>query len=310
MASLFIESGHNKKIIKVMQSSTSRVYKQPIKLSGETIAMRYASQFDTFNPLSDTALSLPDFHLHDIAARARSILSGWQSERIKNIATSIDAEIVNFANDSSDELVAAFVMQSNYFKENYEDYYNSRANILPKELVSILDGNLNLSQFHPKNIDEVYMLESLIKKRNGCLHLQWEEPERSKWHECKGYELFAVLSLWMVADSLEHAGKTVQDGYDIACDHARKALVAMFYAEKLRDIERKRELSDSRHTESRLAKELVLKKWEKNPSEYLSASKAGIEYVKWLKEQGHEYEPSTITGWIRKHAKAIGVKLR
>jgi hypothetical protein len=272
--------------------------------------MRYVGQFDTFDPVNGLVSAVQDPHLPDIAFRARSILKGWPLERIKNIVTRMDAEIVNFANDSIDELVAAFVIQSSYFKENYEDYYNSPDVIKPKDLVNILNSNLNLEQFHPKYIDELYILERLLKKMNGCLSFQWEGPEINKHHDSKGSELFAVLSLWMVADSLEHAGKAVQDGHDIAKEHARKALDAMFSAEKLRVSERKKELADSRHVDTRSVKELVLKKWEKNPSEYPSASKAGIEYVMWLKEQGHVYEPSTITGWIRKHAKAIGVKLR
>ena len=271
--------------------------------------MRYVSQFDTFDPMNGL-VSYPDSHLYDIAVRSRSILKGWQLDRIKSIAKELDAEIVKHANDYSDEKVAEFVMESSYFKENYEDYYNSREVIRPKELVNVLGGNLNLDQFHQKDIDEVYMLESLIEKMNGYLSLQWEDPEINKHHDSKGSELLAVLSLWMVADSLEHAGKAVQDGHDIATEHARKALDAMFSAEKHRVSERKKELADSRHADTRSVKELVLKRWEKNPSEYPSASKAGIEYAKWLKEQGHEYEPSTITGWIRTHAKAIGVKLR
>lgn len=272
--------------------------------------MRYVSQFETFDPVNGLVLSYPDSHLNDIAVRSRSILKGWPLDRIKSIAKEMDAEIVKHANDSSDELVAAFVIQSSYFQENYEDYYNSHDVIRPKELVNILDGNLNLDQFHQKDIDEVYMLKSLITKIGGCSNFQWEDGGGNNFHGIKDYELFAIVSLWMVADSLEYAGKSLPNAREISEVHNRKALNALFYAEKIRDAERKKGLSDSRHAESRLEKEMVIKKWEVNKSEFSSAEKAGVFYSDWLSNQGREVAPRTVSKWIRDHAKTIGVKLR
>ncbi|MCP4064584.1 MAG: hypothetical protein GY740_15215 [Gammaproteobacteria bacterium] len=65
-----------------------------------------------------------------------------------------------------------------------------------------------------------------------------------------------------------------------------------------------------RHAKSNSARELVIDNWSKGPSEFPSAAKAGLFYTEWLEGMNHEYEPTTITNWIRKHAKDTGIKLK
>lgn len=69
-------------------------------------------------------------------------------------------------------------------------------------------------------------------------------------------------------------------------------------------------LNIHRHAKRNEAMELVLCEWEKNPNDFPSAEKAGIHYADWLVDQGYKYEPRTVVGWIRKHAKKSGIRLR
>lgn len=112
---------------------------------------------------------------------------------------------------------------------------------------------------------------------------------------------------------------------------AIKAVEAMCFAEHLYEIsnfkdkitsefkeEQKRkktlkfkELNMKRHAPNREAKDKVLREWEENRDQFLSAEKAGGHYASWLTEKGYkDYTPRTITTWIREHAKEIGVKFR
>ena len=60
-------------------------------------------------------------------------------------------------------------------------------------------------------------------------------------------------------------------------------------------------------------KALALEDWEKDPSAHRSADRAAAFYVDWLKEvHGIEkdYQPRTLSKWIREHAKVKGIRLR
>lgn len=69
-------------------------------------------------------------------------------------------------------------------------------------------------------------------------------------------------------------------------------------------------MNSSRHAKRNEAMQLVTKDWSKRKSEFRSAEKAGVYYADWLESKGFEYEPRTITNWIRKYAKENGIKLR
>ena len=74
--------------------------------------------------------------------------------------------------------------------------------------------------------------------------------------------------------------------------------------------QRARKLNELRHTKTREARKKVVYDWEKDPSRFGSTAKAGVYYSRWLAEQGCQFEPRTVTDWIRAHAKALGKKLR
>jgi len=83
---------------------------------------------------------------------------------------------------------------------------------------------------------------------------------------------------------------------------------------KEREIKEKKDKSKNlnkiRHEKNYAAKNMVINEWEKEPSAFLSAEKAGLHFADWLETKGIKYEPRTVTNWIRAHAKQIGVVFR
>lgn len=77
-----------------------------------------------------------------------------------------------------------------------------------------------------------------------------------------------------------------------------------------RKSEHAKKLSRLRHRERDEARQAVLAEWEKNPAAFPSAEKAGNYYADWLQSQGKTFEPRTVTGWIRSHAKDKGIRFR
>lgn len=74
---------------------------------------------------------------------------------------------------------------------------------------------------------------------------------------------------------------------------------------------RTRNLSERRHAKTREAREKVLHDWEKEPSRFRSAEKAGAYYSDWLvKQDCKRFETRTVADWIREHARLRGIKLR
>jgi hypothetical protein len=67
------------------------------------------------------------------------------------------------------------------------------------------------------------------------------------------------------------------------------------------------------HKDLESHKALVLEDWEKDPSAHRSADRAAVFYVDWLKEVHgvqKDYQPRTVSKWIREHARTKGIRLR
>ena len=74
--------------------------------------------------------------------------------------------------------------------------------------------------------------------------------------------------------------------------------------------EKARKLNHARHQRTRDAKKMAVAEWEMDTSRFPSAEKAGLYLADWLVARDFSYEPRTVTGWIRSHAKQIGVRFR
>lgn len=79
---------------------------------------------------------------------------------------------------------------------------------------------------------------------------------------------------------------------------------------KARRVAQAKENGKLAHRESYEAKDLVLEMWEKNPTQFRSAEKAGAHYVDVLLKRGVEREHRTVVGWIRSRAKELGIRFR
>ncbi len=74
--------------------------------------------------------------------------------------------------------------------------------------------------------------------------------------------------------------------------------------------EKMRALNLARHRANHAARDRVVSEWEKAPATWPGAEKAGRYFADLLAKEGSSYEPRTVTGWIRAHAKKIGRRLR
>jgi hypothetical protein len=112
----------------------------------------------------------------------------------------------------------------------------------------------------------------------------------------------------------------ISDGTGIDYEAATRWLDKMdTYNKKKEAIEQRHEflkrqkselMNSLRHAKRNEAMQLVTDDWSQRKSDFRSAERAGIYYADWLVEKDFEYEPRTITTWIRKYAKENGIKLR
>jgi hypothetical protein len=193
------------------------------------------------------------------------------------------------------------------------------------------------------NSSEVDALKAVIERRDDYGFFSEVEPEPLEYPEGKDHELFAVLSLWMLADALPYLQHpSNRSNLSIGGEYALKAMDAVCHAEYLyqmrflketadrtlvrmrdklevqRQVEERSKrskhseiMNEARHRKTNEAKAKVTEEWSRNPSKWASAEKAGSDLANWLTEQGfREFQPRTVTGWIRDHAKEKGVKLR
>jgi len=107
----------------------------------------------------------------------------------------------------------------------------------------------------------------------------------------------------MMSKQIEMASKQMHNDYLCRVAQQEKE-------ERTRRSMKAEALNIARHRKTREAKERVFKEWEKDPSKFPSAEKAGRHLCDWLAREGMEYEPRTVIAWIRDHAKRIGVRFR
>lgn len=124
---------------------------------------------------------------------------------------------------------------------------------------------------------------------------------------------------------LEREALLFQENLRIAAKHAMLALEAVNYAERKKlehdfrmlDIEKKevqvRSLLENRHREGNQIIDETLAEWETRRLKGMpvNADANGIELADWLEsERSVKRAPRVVAGWIRNHAKKIGLKFR
>ena len=310
--------------------------------------------------MSGDVPSHPFTYLPEIASRARSLLQYRTLKQITLIAKRIIYEVDGYFFDIKDTAISEMKEKLNERGEDFKKFFDwdGSSKIDNGRWIFKDDMEDELDIQTEKNTSEVDVLKSIIEYRDSCFFLPEgaPEPEREEWPEGSRHELFAVLSLWLLADAIECADRKFIYSLSIAGEYAIKAMDAVCYAERLReedllesyikkmanaeliqalrkqkaeqqkwvqdcsDLSKEREikekkdksknLNDKRHEKTYAAKSLVINEWEKEPSAFSSAEKAGLHFADWLEEKGIKYEPRTVTNWIRAHAKQIGIVFR
>lgn len=347
--------------------------------------MGFYNQFKKFNPKSGDAPRHPFSDLPTIASRARALLETRTAEQIEDAASGIDWAIDEYFCSLKDEEIARLKRELNSprrWKHMSDDTgFEDAAKFFdwvvdsPENEFSPEDGRWvfndrmerDLVQSISENTSEVDALKNCID--------WWDDIGGDDFPSGKNEELFAVLSLWLLADAigwLNHRPSELEKSLNISLDqllklpegmkdelieadipdlhtttnevnlslaggYALKAMDAVCYAEHLHEVAkleamyklnlaknnddhskkeaerrsmRAEKLNIARHRKTSEAKTKAIEEWEKDKSKFISAEKYGLYLADWLEKQGFQYEPRTVTGWIRAHAKQIGVTFR
>ena len=94
-------------------------------------------------------------------------------------------------------------------------------------------------------------------------------------------------------------------------DRIRAELVQQLEEEaKAQRIQRSKENNQLRHQGNHEVRKTVLDLWEKNPTQFSSAEKAGAHYVEVLETRGITRGHRTVVEWIRARAKELNIRFR
>lgn len=346
--------------------------------------MGFYNQFKKFNPKSGDAPRHPFSYLPEIASRARALLKTRTADQIEDAASGIDWAIDEYFRSLKEEEISRLkneVESIRRWKDGSDDTdFEAAAKFFdwivdsPESEFSTEDGHWVFNDQMEDELDiQTAGNTSEVEALKNCIDW-WDDIGGADFPNGKTEELFAVLSLWLLADaiswidyrtsesmkkfntSLDHLLK-LPDGMEeeleqvgisirttdtegnlsLAGARALKAMDAVCYAEQLHEVakleaayalkvEKTREenikkevekrsmkaeqLNIARHRKSNEAKAKAIEEWEKDRSKFISAEKYGLYLADWLEKQGFQYEPRTVTNWIRAHAKQIGVALR
>lgn len=346
--------------------------------------MGFYNQFRKFNPKSGDVPGHPFSYLPTIASRVRVLLKTRTVAQIEDAASGIDWAIDEYFRSLKDEEIARLKKELNAPRRWKEMSNDTDFEDAAKFFDWVVDSPENEFSpevghwvFNDRMEDELDIQtagnSSEVDALKNCIDW-WDDIGGADFPNGKPEELFAVLSLWLLADAigwldhrasesgkrfnsfLEHLLK-LPDGMEdelakagismnitgteinlsLAGECTLKAMDAACYAEHLHEVakleamyklklaknnddhlknEAKRrsmvaeKLNIARHRKTSEAKAKAIEEWEKDKSKFISAEKYGLYLADWLEKQGFQYEPRTVIGWIRAHAKQIGVRLR
>ena len=202
--------------------------------------MFFFTQFQLFDPVSGDVPEQPFAYLPEIARRARSILSGRTIDQISSTAKKINSEIESYFRDLKTQAVDELTVKFQNDPEAFVDFFEWDGGTLANGrwlYKDEMDGELEIPT--EMNCSEVDALKTIIEDRDSCFFLPEGAPipEPDHWPEGKTHELFAVLSLWLLADSIRFSKGAVKYDASSAGEYALKAMDAVCYAEHVREVE-------------------------------------------------------------------------
>ncbi|MEQ1741073.1 MAG: hypothetical protein ABL869_01005 [Candidatus Nitrotoga sp.] len=202
--------------------------------------MFFFKQFQGFDPQAGYVPSRPFTYLPEIAYRARALLRNRTAEQIETAAKRISEEVDEYFRDLKDCEISRLLSEFEGGDETHVEFFEwdggTRKNgrwVFKEEA----EGELEI--LTAENCSEVNALKTIIENRDSCFFLPEgaPEPERDEWPEGFRHELFAVLSLWLLADAMERMVDKSKYGLSIAGEYAIKAMDAVCYAEHLRETD-------------------------------------------------------------------------
>lgn len=318
--------------------------------------MFYLNQFESFDPIAGHVPEYPLPYLSEIAQRARALLGNKLPDQIERMAKRVANEIDDFFSNALESEIYRLQTDLAPGDDEFEEYFEWDGGTLANGRWFFKDAKADeLGIPTEENTSEVDALKMVITKRDGCF-FEAIEAEPLEYSEGKDYELFSVVALWLLAESIQYQKGQSRNGQVIAGNIAIKAMDAVCYAEHLKetkflvsviknrsdqelrealdrqkteqrkwikhclDVSRERDakkkseqaryLNIARHRERNEAQARAIEEWKNDTARFPSAEKAGLYLADWLGKQGFQYEPRTVTGWVRSYAKEIGVKFR
>ena len=286
--------------------------------------LMFSDQFERFDPLLGDVPLFPFTCLPEIAFRARTLLKSHTTEQITSIAMDISQNIDAYLSECKSEKIAQLENDISG-SESYEVYFEWDGGTAKNGRWFFKDHMLDeLDVERWDNINEVDTLKTISGN--------WDNSSMA-YVEKKDFELFSVLSLWLLSNALSFQEKT-PISLSLSGEYALKAMDAVGYAEYLRDSEflvpnakntysadavelyqleklkHSQKMNTIRHESNHAAKALVIAEFDKEPSKYPSADKWSVPLADWLVEQGYNLQPRTIATYLRTHLKANGKKFR
>jgi len=202
--------------------------------------MFYFKQFESFDPLNGDVPGFPFEYMPEIATRARSMLVYKSKDKITAAAVRSNSEIEQYFRDMKtqavDELQVKLRDDQEEFLRCFEwDGGNSWSGMWVYR--DDMDEELEIPT--ARNTSEVDALKTIIEDRDSCFFLPKGAPvpDIDHWQEGVTHELFAVLSLWLLADAIEWVQNGGKYSLSIAGEYAIKAMDAVCHAEHVREVE-------------------------------------------------------------------------
>lgn len=272
--------------------------------------MPYFGQFEFFDPFTGEVPFAPIPYLSSVVAQARLMLAHRTSEEVKAVAVNVDFAIQNYYVQAKDS--------ANGVREDPLPDYQYELHAL-QHCVNDWDN------FGGEQIADVPRFEvfSVLALWQAADSLNWalaadEITVNARLNGEKSLDFdasrSALVRIALAGESAMQALDAIRyaefDGYSSIYSAQKNELVRQIESARLKKSMAAEKMNVARQQKRNAAQAIVLARWEKNASEFRSAEKAGAEFSLWLAKQGFDFEPRTITTWIRAHAKKLGIKLR
>lgn len=158
--------------------------------------MSFYRQFDEFDPLVGQPPEYPFQLLPSIAARARSLLTGWTRDQVISAANIADWMIEQSFKDMQSTIIRGIIERGSWELGYLQENDRNEAGV--RRILEDWPSDADDSPPHfptPENTSEVDVLRDCIG--GYTFEDDSDFPNGQEW------EYFAVLSLWKIADAIE-----------------------------------------------------------------------------------------------------------